>query len=233
VLAVLAAAVPIVGQRDAGRVAPDRIGDQLAGWLATNAGEARVVMSFREREQMALRLRAKAEVAVLPISRVDATESPGDYLWMGLRDRQLFGYRRAAWMAALTDPPADLLALVGPHPFTPFSLTVDPETAAAIGLNPVAIHEVDGDRAEVHRVDATTAASGTRGVPLHLSAEAASAWLDLVGDGSTGALVAARPVVDGDPDAVAAVLARLGPDACAVPAGPRAVMIKAAATCPD
>ena len=80
---------------------------------------------------------------------------------MGLRDRQLFGYRRAAWIAALTDPATDLLALVGPHPFTPFALTATRETAASLGLSPATVLEADGDRAEVHRVDPTAAASRT------------------------------------------------------------------------
>ena len=40
-------------------------------------------------------------MAILPIARVDPSEPPEAYLWMGLRDRQLFGYRRAAWTATL------------------------------------------------------------------------------------------------------------------------------------
>src|SRR4029079_9452058 len=98
-----ARAPPVVGQRDAGRVAPDRIGDELAAWLATNVPEGgRVAMAFREREQMALRLYGRADVAILPIARVAPSEAPEDYLWMGLRDRQLFGYRRAAWSETLS-----------------------------------------------------------------------------------------------------------------------------------
>jgi hypothetical protein len=233
-LAVVAITVPVVGQRDAGRIVPDRIGDQLAGWLATNTnGGKRIVMSFREREQMALRLRADADVAVLPLARVAATEPPAEYLWMGLRDRQLFGYRRAAWISALTDPPADLVALVGPHPFTPFALTASPDTAATLGLSPVTTIEADGDRAEVHRVDVTAATTGTRDVPLHLSAAAAEAWLDLAGDGSSQRLVDAGPVVDGDREEIAGLMARLGTNVCAVQARPGAVALGAAGTCAD
>ena len=115
-VAVVALAAPVVGQRDAGRVAPDRIGDELAAWLVANVPEGgRVAMAFREREQMALRLYGRADVAILPIARVAASEAPEDYLWMGLRDRQLFGYRRAAWSDTLSGElggagrPADLL----------------------------------------------------------------------------------------------------------------------------
>jgi hypothetical protein len=233
-LAVVAITVPIIGQRDAGRIVPDRIGDQLAGWLAMNAnGGERIVMSFRQREQMALRLRGDADVAVLPLTRVAATEPPADYLWMGLRDRQLFGYRRATWISALTDPPADLVALVGPHPFTPSALTASPDTAATLGLSPVTTIEADGDRAEVHRVDATTAATGTRDVPLHLSAAAAEAWLDVAGDGSSQRLVDAGAVVDGDAEEIGHLMARLGTNACALQARPGAVALAAAGTCPD
>ena len=83
---------------------------------------------------------------------------PEDYLWMGLRDRQLFGYRRAAWSDTLSGElggagrPADLLVLVGPHPFTPTALTATPGTGADLGLTPVATLEADGDRAEIYRV---------------------------------------------------------------------------------
>ena len=195
-------------------------------------------MAFREREQMALRLYGDADVAILPIARVDPAEPPGTYLWMGLRDRQLFGYRRAAWTATLagqaTGRPADLLVLVGPHPFTPFALTATPETAALLGLSPATILEADGDRAEILDVDPTAAGSGAGEVPLHLSAEAASAWLDLAdGDGAAGRLLDARPVVDGDADAIAALLDRLGAAACATPAGTGSVALGPAGTCPD
>ena len=40
-VAVLAIAAPVVGQRDAGRVAPDRIGDELAAWLVTQRARRR------------------------------------------------------------------------------------------------------------------------------------------------------------------------------------------------
>ena len=234
-VAIVAAAAPVVGQRDAGRPAPDRIGDELAGWLASNApGGARIVMAFREREQMALRLFGDADVAILPIARVDASEAPETYLWMGLRDRQLFGYRRTAWAATLADTPADLLVLVGPHPFTPFALSAGPTTASQLGLAPAAILEADGDRAEVHHVDAAAAGSGVSGVPLHLSAEAASAWLDLAGGATaTSRFLAARPVVDGDAAAIGSLLERLGAAACSTSAGTGSVAVGPAGTCPD
>jgi hypothetical protein len=124
--------------------------------------------------------------------------------------------------------------LVGPHPFTPFALTAAPSTAAQLGLSPAVTLEADGDWAEVHRVDATAAGSGTSGVPLHLSADAAAAWLDLAGgDGAAGRLLDARPIVDGDGAAIAALLDRLGEAACATTAGVGSVALAPAGTCPD
>ena len=224
-VAIIALAAPLVGQRDAGRVAPDRLADEVAGWLTTNVPDGgRIVMAFRGREEIALRRFGQADVAVLPIVRVDATASPETYLWMGLRDRQLFGYRRAAWAATMANPPGDVLVLVGAHPFTPFDLTADPSTADRLGLALVATLEADGGRAEIHLVDPATALAGTPDVPLHLSAAAASTWLELGGgDPAIGRFLAAQPIVTGDDDAVRTLLDRLGERACVtpVPAGGR------------
>lgn len=232
-LAVVALTTPLIGQRDVGRIPPDRLADELAGWLAANVPDGgRIVMAFREREEMALRRFGRAEVAILPIERVDATAPPEAYLWMGLRDRQLFGYRRAAWTATLTDPPADVLVLVGAHPFTPFDLTAEPLTTDRLGLTLVFTLQADGDRAEIHRVDPAGAVASTPDVPLHLSAAAATAWLDLAGgDAATGRLLSAHPVVAGDDDAIRTLLDRLGGGACAGPPEAGAVRVGPAGSC--
>ena len=240
-VALVALAAPVIGQRDAGRVAPDRIGDELAAWLLTNVPDGgRVAMAFREREQMALRLYGRADVAILPIARVAASDAPEDYVWMGLRDRQLFGYRRAAWGDTLSGAlggagqPADLLVLVGPHPFTPTALTGAPGTGAHLGLTPVTTLDADGDRAEIYRVTPAAPPAASSDVPLHLSAEAAQAWLDLAGgDAAAGPLVDARPVVDGSPEALAALTERLGDMACATPTPEGSITLGRAGTCPD
>lgn len=196
-------------------------------------------MAFREREQMALRLYGRADVAILPIARVGASEAPEDYLWMGLRDRQLFGYRRAAWAGTLAGEiggagrPADLLVLVGPHPFTPTALTATPGTDANLGLTPAASLDADGDRAEIYRVT-PGAAPTPSDVPLHLSAETAEAWLDLAGDAAaTGRLLDARPVVDGAPEAIVGLIDRVGAAACSTPTSDGSVTLGRAGTCPD
>jgi hypothetical protein len=239
-VAIVAVAAPIVGQRDAGRVAPDRIVDELAAWLVANVPQdGRVAMAFREREQMALRLYGRADVAILPIARVEASEPPGDYVWMGLRDRQLFGYRRAAWIDTLNGDlggaarPADVLVLVGPHPFTPRALTSTADVVSGLGLAPAATLDADGDTAEIYRLAAGGATTASA-VPLHLSADAAGAWLDLAGgDSAAGPLLDARPVVDGDPDAIDALVHRLGAAACTTPAAEGSIILGPPGTCPD
>lgn len=234
-VAVVALAAPVIGQRDVGRTPPDHLADDLAGWLAVNAPEGgRIVSAFREREEMALRQFGRAEVAILPLERVDPAAPPDSYLWMGLRDRQLYGYGRAAWLTTLVDPPADVLMLVGAHPFTPFDLTAEPSTAARLGLTLAATLEADGDRAEIHRVDLAMALAGTPDVPIHLSAAAASAWLDLGGgDAAIGRLLAAGPVVTGDDNALRTLLDRLGSRACAAPAPAAAIQLGPAGSCPS
>jgi hypothetical protein len=241
-VAVVALVAPVVGQRDAGRVAPDRIGDELAAWLVANVPDGgRIAMTFREREQMALRLYGRADVATLPIARVAASETPADYLWMGLRDRQLFGYRQSAWVGTLSGElggarqPADLLVLVGPHPFTPTALTTTSgaDADADLGLTPATTIEADGDRAEIYRVAPGAAVHAAAAVPLHLSADAAEAWLDLAGGDDAGRLLDAGPIVDGAPQALATLVDRLGAAACATPTPEGSIALGRAGTCPD
>jgi len=230
-----AVALPVLGQRDVAQLPPDRLADQLSGWLAANVPDGdRIVMAFRGREEMALRRFGRGEVALLPIVRVDPAEPPEAYLWMGLRDRQLFGYRRTDWTAALAEPGDGVLVLVGAHPFTPFELTAGAATATRLGLTRVATFESDGERAEVHRVDSGTVVSGTPGVPLHLSAEAASAWLALDGGGSAASrLLAARPAIIDADDAIRTLLDRLGDGACAAAEDAGAVRFGPIGSCPD
>jgi hypothetical protein len=234
-VAIIALALPVIGQRDVGRIPPDRLGDELTGWLAANIPDGgRIVMAFREREETALRRFGHGDVAILPIERIDPAAPPDTYLWMGLRDRQLFGYRRAAWQATLTEPPADLLVLVGDHPFTPFELTATPETAHRLGLTLATGLAADGDRAEIYRIDPAGAAAGTLEVPLHLSAPAASAWLDLVGGAAASdRFLAARPIVTSDDVTVAALRTRLGAGACVARLEAGVVQFGPAGTCPD
>ncbi len=178
-------------------------------------------MTFRDRESMALRLFGVVDVASLPRARVDPKDDPGSYLWMGLRDRQLFGYRRAAWSRVLTKPPARYLALSGPHPFHPTELVPALIAGQVPGLDRVASLDEGTDHADVFAVDAAALTLTPEAVQTYLSSDAGLAWLDLAApvlgeDVAAAHLLAARPVVTGD--SLPALQARLG--TCAVFLGP-------------
>jgi hypothetical protein len=225
--------VPVVGQAAVPRAVPDRLGDDVIAWLDDHVPDGgRVAMPFREREVTALRRFGRTEVRLLPVRRVDPADPPEAFLWMGLRDRQLFGYQRSGWVRALTDPPVDYVILVGPHAFTPSDLvTAGAEGPTLPGLTPAAVLESGDDRADILAVDATGAIAGTPDVPLHLTADAALAWLDEAGGPAAATrLLQAHPVVSGD--ALEALLARLGDEACVTPAPAGATQLHPAGTCP-
>lgn len=236
-LATFAVAGPFIGQWSVPRSGSDRLTDDVVAWVADQVPDGgTIVMPFREREAVALRRFGRTEVRLLGVARVDAADDPASYLWMGLRDAQLFGYTRRTWEAALTEPPPAFLIAVGPHPFTPIELLGAGSGASALpGLTPVATLEAGRDRADILAVDPVDVASGTPRVPLHLSAEAALAWLDLAAgpggdDDAVARLLAARPVVSGT--AIPALVERLGDRACAIP-GPAGTMeLAPAPTCP-
>lgn len=226
-----------VGQSSVPRPASDRLADEIVTWVDEHVPEGgRIVMSFRERESVALRRFGRTVVRALPLRRVDVADDPASYVWIGLRDAQLFGYDRHSWLASLTEESPSFMVLVGPHPFTPVELLdTGGSGAPPPGLSPVAMIEVGTDRADILRVDPAEVARGTGAVALHLSADAAVAWLDLAGgpegdDDAVARLLAARPVVSGS--SVPALVERLGDRACAV-AGPAGTMVLTLApTCP-
>jgi len=228
-----AVAGPVVGQLTVPRTAPDLLADDLVAWLSANVEEGeRVVMTFREREQMALRRFGRTDIVLLGVSPVDAADPPDAFIWMGLRDRQLFGYPRAGWVAALTDPPAAYLVLVSPHPFTPVDLVSARAGGPSLsGLAPVGTLDRGADHADIFRIDAALVLAGNPDVPLHLTADAAIAWLDLGGGADAGErLLGARPVVSGH--GLAALLARLGDRACRIPAPAGASQLGPVGSCP-
>jgi hypothetical protein len=132
---------------------------------------------------------------------------------MGLRDRQLFGYRRTDWTRSLANPPVRYLVSSGPHPFHPTELIAAMDAGQVPGIERVTSIDRAGDQAEVFSVDPTAFDLGPDAIPTAMSADAALAWLDLAaaGDGEVIAaarLLAAAPVVSGD--AMPALFARLG-----------------------
>lgn len=213
---------PVLGQRAVSRAAPDPLTTELATWVGQHVEDGgRIVMAFRGREEMALRRFGRTDVRLLGVRRVDPAAPLDTYIWMGLRDRQLFAYTRDGWVATLTDPPAAYLVLVGPHPFTPTDFLGPggdgaPAVPPAPGLTPVETLGHGRDHAAIFRIDADQVRAGTAGVPLHLAADAALVWLD-EGSGTDrpDRLLQARPVITGDD--VATLLDRLGQRACRLP----------------
>jgi hypothetical protein len=213
VVALSVAGVVVAGQRAAGPVPPAGVADALATWLRANTTPGdRIAMTFRDREAIALQLFDSVEVANLFPTRVQAEDDPGTFLWMGLRDQQLFGYRRADWDRALTDPAVRYVVMSGPHPFHPTELLSAMADRPIPGLERVASIDGEGGQAEVFAVDPTILALGPESAPTAMSAEAALAWLDLAEPTgkviADGRLLAAGPIVSGD--AVPELLARLG-----------------------
>jgi hypothetical protein len=228
---VIAFAAPALGQRSVRRPVPDRLTDELVAWVADHVEDGgRIVMPFREREELALRRFGLTEVRNLGARRVDTTAAPETFIWMGLRGQQLFGYPRAGWVSALTDPPSTYLVLVSPHPFTPTDLVGLHGEPSVPGLTQVATLEDGNDRADILAIDATGVREGTVEVPLHLSANAAVVWLDdAASPDAMTRLLGARPVVTGD--GLDALLARLGAAACRLPSGDDAIQLAPAGTC--
>jgi hypothetical protein len=231
-VAAFALAGPALGQRSVPRTQSDRLADDLVAWVAQNVRHGdRIVMPFREREEMALRLFGRTEVRLLGARRVDLSEPPGTFIWMGLRGDQLFGYHRRGWVSALTDVPATYLVLVSPHPFTPIDLVGSRVDGPSVpGLTPVTTLEGGGDRADILRIDPERVRAGAAEVPLHLAADAALAWLDQAGGSdAVERLLEARPVITGvDVDTL---FARLGDMACRIPAAAGATQVAPADAC--
>ncbi|OGN88389.1 MAG: hypothetical protein A2X23_05345 [Chloroflexi bacterium GWC2_73_18] len=199
---------------------------QVAAWLAPRVEPGdRVVMTFRDRESVAVELYGQVTVAGLPVSRVAPDDPAEGYVWIGLRDEQLFGYRRDAWRQALARPRTRFLVLVEPHPLTPGELLPLLRSGAApsFGLRPAATLAVAETVVEILEVEPAALSVDGDAIPLHLSAAAAEAWLDAAA-GATAEptaitrLVGARPVVVGSVDALDRLLARLGEAVCRQPA---------------
>ena len=186
----LAAVVGIAGAA-AGQI---RVGDpgepalpgQLVGWLRaeTPPGD-HVVMTFRYNEIVALDLYGDVAVPSLAAVRVDDDAPLPGFLWIGLRDQQLFGYTRSRWEATLRRPGTSHLVLAGPHPLTPTELMPTLDRGGLPGVVRATSFEADDDWATIYRVDGAAVRASPTDVALHLSPAAAIAWLDLA-DGAPG-----------------------------------------------
>jgi hypothetical protein len=163
------------------------------------------------------------------------------FIWVGLRDRQLFGYARDDWTNSLDRPRASHLVLAGPHPLTPIELMGSLDRDEVPGLSWAQAFEVDGDWATAYRVEPGSVRASPADVPLHLSPAAAVAWIDLATTASTASddgdavrrLAESGAIVVGSNTAVLA--ARLAGHACLVPtagdATDAARIVPSGATC--
>jgi hypothetical protein len=177
-LSVGALALVAVGQLRVETRPDTGLAERVAGWLREHApAGSRAAMTFFDNDAVAIHLDGDVELPNLPPSRVGAGDDPDDYVWMGLRDRQLFGYRRSDWTAALSAPGAFGLVLAGPHPLTPAELLDDLDAGRVPGIMPAASFEADDEWARVYEIDPAQPGSVAT-PPLHLSPDAALAWLD-------------------------------------------------------
>ena len=214
VLVLSVAGAAFAGQRAAGVPPPAGVAADLTTWLRANTADGdRIAMTFRDREAMALGLFGSVKVANLFPARVDPNDDPASFLWMGLRDRQLFGYRRTDWTRALANPPVRYLVSSGPHPFHPTELIAAMDAGQVPGIERVTSIDRAGDHAEVFSVDPANLVLRPEVVPTTMSADAALAWLDLAAAGgredfAVRRLLAASPVVSGD--SMPTLFARLG-----------------------
>jgi len=226
-LAVLLLPAVALGQQQVGRPGHSALPEHLSAWLVEHAGPSdRVVMTFRLAELVALELNGRVPLASLTATRVTAGEDPAAYIWMGLRDRQLFGYPRDGWIATLGAPGTRYLVTVEPHPLTPVELLPLLESASGPSLGfRTGVELRDGkDVALVLEVEPGTVASGgsPSALRLHMSPAAVEAWLALYGGPSSAAagnLARAQPVVVGDAAGIRRLDLALGSALCSSPAG--------------
>jgi hypothetical protein len=238
--AVVGIAGAAAGQIRVGNPDEPALPGQLVDWLRaeTPPGD-HVLMTFRYNEIVSLELYGDVAVPSLGAVRVDGSTPLSEFLWMGLRDQQLFGYTRSRWEAALGRPGTTYLVLAGPHPLTPAELMPTLDRGGLPGLIRAQSFSADDDWATIYRVEAASVRARPTDIALHLSPAAAIAWLDLAGGvpggdpaGAARLLVDAGPIVVG-PDretlarrlvgiACLVALADLGPDAArVVPDGPQ------------
>lgn len=221
-IAVLLMGGAALGQRIAGRPSELKLPPQIALWLRPHVGNGdRVVMTFLYSEVTAVSLFGSATVPKVPIVRDDGKRGLDDYLWLGFRDKQLFGMRRALWTATITAPATTYLVFTGPHALTPDELLPAFEGNRLAGIKFVKKLGADNRWAEIFVVDPAALVSPA-GMALHMSPETADAWLDMAGDAAT-VLAREQQLIDAQPVLVGrgarALLKRIVPPACLVSSG--------------
>jgi hypothetical protein len=220
---VMACALVLLAQKVTGVAAGSVLPEQLSGWLRGHTAPGqRVVMTFRLRELVTLELRNRVPVASLAANRVRAEDDPASFVWMGLRDQQLFGYPAAGWNRTLGQPGTAFFVLVEPHALTPSELLplLGSPRGAEAGFTPAETLREADDAAHVFTVDPGRASGSAALLGLHLSTDAAQAWLGLGGTPAdrVAALAKARPVIAGTTGSMEQLRAALGGLACLGPA---------------
>jgi hypothetical protein len=220
---VVACALVLVAQKVTGVAAGSTLPEQLSRWLAGHATPGqRVVMTFRLRELVTLELRNRVPVASIAANRVRADDDPASFVWMGLRDQQLFGYPAAGWDRTLGQPGTAFLVFVEPHALTPSELVplLGSLRGAEAGFTLAVTLPEGDDAAHVFTVDAARASGSAGQLGLHLSPDAAQAWLALGGRPAdrVGRLAAVGPVIMGSDGSLEQLRAVLGGLACLAPA---------------
>jgi hypothetical protein len=191
------------GQGRVGDPGESALPGQMTAWLRANAAPgSRAVMTFRDSEIVALELYGRMSVPGLSVVRVASDTPLSDFLWIGLRDRQLFGYTRSGWVGTLAQPETGDLIMAGPHPLTPAELMPALDQGGVPGVVLARQFTTKGEWASIYRVTPTSIRADADDLPLYLSPAAAIAWLDLT-DGAS-APVAARRLVDAAPVVVGA-----------------------------
>jgi hypothetical protein len=207
VVAIMVLAIGVAGaaagQGRVGDPGESSLPGEMTAWLRTNAPPgSHAVMTFRDSEIVALELYGRLSVPGLAAVRVTSDASLSDFLWIGLRDRQLFGYTRSGWVGTLATPGTGDLILSGPHPLTPAELMPALDQGGVPGVALARQFTTKGEWASIYRVTPTSVRADANDLPLYLSPAAAIAWLDLT-DGDS-APVAARRLVDAAPVVVGA-----------------------------
>jgi hypothetical protein len=191
------------GQARVGDPGESALPGQMTAWLRANAPPgSHAVMTFRDSEIVALELYGRMSVPGLAAVRVASDTPLSDFLWIGLRGRQLFGYTRSGWVGTLAQPGTGDLIMAGPHPLTPAELMPALDQGGVPGVVLARQFTTDGEWASIYGVTPASIRADAADAPLYLSPAAAIAWLDLTnGD---GAPVAARRLVDAAPVVVGA-----------------------------
>ena len=220
VIGVVLVAGALLGQRSSGRPSEQPLPYQIANWLEPRAGD-RVVMTFLYSEVTAVDMFDTASIPKLPVFRYQERKGLDDYLWLGLRDQQLFGITRQAWAESLGDPSTSHLVLAGPHMLTPVELIPALDRGILPGVGAMTRIEARKEWAQIYEVEPRNAATPPD-LSVHLSPATAEAWLATEARGSTretreAQLIDARPILVGR--GAPAFLKQLSVAACLEPAG--------------